>query len=183
MFDDIMTDSQRKKILASLIILVDTREKKGKNDHILKYFDGKGIPWRRQKLDYGDYSFAIPANEDLGITEEISFADKIMVERKANLEELSNNYTKDRERINKEFKNGPKNKILIIENATYADMVKGNYKTNYSPKSYWATVFTMWHRYNIPTIFLENNIYTGQYIYGYLKYYLYTQIRLCTKEK
>ena len=176
MFEDIKTETQIKKVLSSLTIICDTREKKGKNDHILNYFDSKGIPWVRKKMDYGDYSFFVPANEELGIPEDISFADKIMIERKANLEELSKNHTQERERLTNEFRNGPKNKLLLIENATYSDMVKGNYNTNYSPKAYWATIFTMWHRFNIPTVFLEDKKYTGQYIYGYFKYYLYVLI-------
>lgn len=46
-----------KKLTKSLIILVDSREKK--NDHILSYFTKQGIAYQETKLDYGDYSFSI----------------------------------------------------------------------------------------------------------------------------
>lgn len=178
MFDDIMTDSQRKKILASLVILVDTREKKGKNDHILNYFDSKGIPWRRQKLDYGDYSFAIPANEDLGITEEISFANEIMVERKMNLAEISGNISDKTKRIFKELANSPETKVLLIENSSYEDLVNGYYNTKFAPKAFWASLLGMWHKFNIPVFFMPNKRYSGQFIYGYFYYYLRNQIKV-----
>ena len=160
-----------------MTILVDTREHKGKNDHILNYFDAKGISWERRKIDYGDYSFYLPKNEELGIDKDYDFSNQIMVERKANLEELSGNHTKERIRLENEFRGAPPNKILLIENATYHDMVNGNYNTEYSPKAFWASMFTMWHRYNIPTIFLEDKKYTGQYIYGYFRYYLYEVLK------
>lgn len=46
-----------KKLTKSLVILVDSREKK--NDHILSYFTKQGIAYQETKLDYGDYSFSI----------------------------------------------------------------------------------------------------------------------------
>ena len=61
------TQTELDKLLNSMVVLVDTREHDGKNDHILNYFDSKGIAWKKQKLDYGDYSCMLPANEELGI--------------------------------------------------------------------------------------------------------------------
>lgn len=171
------TETEQKKVLKSINILVDTREHKGKNDHILNYFDSNKIPWIRQKLDAGDYSFMVPKDEELGIEEDISFANLIMVERKANLEEISKGFTTDRDRINREFARSPKNKILLIENAKYSDLVTGRYDTNYPPKSFWASIFSMWHRYDIPTAFIENGKYTGSFIYGYFYYYLYNYLK------
>ena len=53
------------ELISSMVILVDTREKV--NDHILEYFDKKNITYKKKALDYGDYSFMIPANEKLSI--------------------------------------------------------------------------------------------------------------------
>lgn len=166
------TDAQQKKILQSMGIICDTREKKGKNDHILNYFNKKEIPWKREKLPYGDYTLYIPQNEELGINEEINFADKIMVERKANLEEISGNITDKDKRIYREFTNAPPTKVLLIENASYDDLVNGNYNTQFAAKAFWAALFSIWHQFDIPVIYMPNKKYSGQFIYGFLHYYL-----------
>lgn len=155
-----------------MVILVDTREKDGKNSHILNYFNSKGIHWKKMKLDYGDYSFMVPSDESLGITRDLYFDKEIIIERKANLDEFANNLTKERERIKKEFALAPERKVMVIENATYADMVNGNYKSNYQAKSYYGSIHSMWHEYNIPIIFMEDAKYTGMFIRGYFQYYL-----------
>ena len=49
------------ELISSMTILVDTREQK--NNHITDYFDRKKINYKRKALNYGDYSFMIPANE------------------------------------------------------------------------------------------------------------------------
>lgn len=155
-----------------MTIVCDTREHEGKNQHILDYFDNKKIPWTQMKLDYGDYSFFLPKNKELGITRDLWFDNEICLERKANLEELSGNLSNERNRIKTEFAYSPPHKVMIVENSNYAMMVEGHYDTSYNPKSYWATVFSMWHQYEIPIIFLDGTKYTGQYIYGYFYYYL-----------
>lgn len=58
------------------MILVDTREHKGKNDHVLKAFDSAGIAWGRIKLDTGDYM--VPGG-------------RVTVDRKKDLEEIAGN--------------------------------------------------------------------------------------------
>lgn len=165
------SEKEQKQLLNNISILVDTREKK--NDHILKYFNEKLIGWERQKLDYGDYSVMIPANPELGIPRDLYLGGEVMVERKANLDELAGNLsTNDRNRIKAEFASAPATKIMLVENASYQMLADGQYMSSYNPKSYWATCFSMWHQYNLPIVFIENNKYTGQYIYGYLYYYV-----------
>lgn len=175
------TESQQKKILKSMGIICDTREKVGKNDHILNYFDRKEIPWRREKVPYGDYTFFIPKNEELGINEEINFADRIMVERKMGLAEISSNIVDKSRRIYRELAGAPPNKVLLIENDTYQDLVNGNYNTQFAPKAFWAALLSMWHQFNIPVIFMPDKRYTGQFIYGYFYYYLKNLLRVDAK--
>ena len=83
-----------KKLTKSLVVLVDSREKK--NDHILSYFTKQGIAYQKTKLEYGDYSFYIPA---AAAGEDIYFHRDIVIERKASLEELSGNLAQERERF------------------------------------------------------------------------------------
>ena len=47
------TDKEVEEIIKSMIILVDTREKK--MDHITEYFDKAKIPYKKKALPYGDY--------------------------------------------------------------------------------------------------------------------------------
>lgn len=171
------TDKEIDSLIKSMVILVDTREHDGKNDHILSYFDKSGISWKKKKLDYGDYSFMIPANEDLSIPRDLDFSSKIIAERKANLEELSGNLTNDRDRLEKELTLAPEKRVLIIENGSYADMVTGNYQTKYNNKSYWASYHSFWHKYNIPIVFMPNKDFTGFFLRGYFTYYLKNYMR------
>lgn len=166
------TDKQQEEIVKSLTVLVDTREHEGKNDHILNYFDKASVPYKKRKLEYGDYSFMIPANEELAIPMDLDFSGKIIVERKASLEEISGNLTKDRDRFEKELALAPQTKVVIIENGTYADLVSGNYNTKYNNKSFWASYHSLWHKYNVPIIFMPDNSFSGFFIRGFFTYYL-----------
>ena len=153
-----------------MVIVCDTREQK--NQHITNYFDSKHVPWKSMKLEYGDYSFYVPKNENLGIPRDIYFDKELTIERKANLDEFASNIVKDRSRIKKELALAPPNKILVIENATYGDMINGNYMSQYSAKSYYGTVHSFWHEFGMPFIFIEDKKYTGVFIRGYCQYYL-----------
>ena len=77
------------ELVKSIVILVDTREKE--NQHILDYFDKKGIKYKKRALEYADYSFMIPENEALNIPRDLYFDKECVVERKGSLEELSTN--------------------------------------------------------------------------------------------
>lgn len=169
------TDKEVDAIIKSIVILIDTREKK--MDHITEYFDKAKIPYKKKALPYGDYSFMIPKNEELSIPRDLVFYNEIIVERKGSLEELSGNLTKERDRLEKELALSPQRKVLIVENANYSDMVTGNYKTEYNNKSYWASIHSFWHKYNIPIIFMPDNKYTGFFIRGYFTYYLKNILR------
>ena len=155
-----------------MIYLYDTREHDGKNQHILNAWDKMGITYKRRKLSYCDYSFMLPKNEELGIPRDLDFSRLVAVERKANLDELAGNMTKERERIKKELALAPQNKVLIIENGSYVDMVNGNYRSEYAAKSYFGTFHSFWHEFGIPIIFMPDKNYTGLFIRGYFQYYL-----------
>lgn len=166
------TDKEKEQIIKSMVILVDGREKEGKNNHILDWFDKKKIPWKKKSLSKGDYSFYIPANEELHIPRDLYFDSDIVVERKASLEEISGNLTQHRDRFEHELSLAPKNKVLLIENANFEDIVEGNYDTQYNRKSFLASLFTFWIRYNCPVFFMPDNKYSGLFITLYFQYYL-----------
>ena len=155
-----------------MIYIYDTREHDGKNQHILDAWDKMGIAYKKKKLDYGDYSFLVPANKDLDIPRDLDFSRQIVVERKASLDEFAGNATKERERIKKEFTLAPTEKVLLIENASYSDMLNGRYRSDYAPKSYWATLHSFWHEYGIPFVFMPNPAESAYFIRGYFQYWL-----------
>ena len=169
------TDKEIEELIKSIVILVDTREKQ--NSHLIEYWDKKGILYKKKSLDYGDYSFYIPQNEELNIPRDIYFDKEIVVERKASLEEISNNLTKERDRFEKELCLAPKTKVLLIENANYSDIATGNYNTQYNKKSFWASIHSFWFKYNIPIFFMPDNKWSGLFIRGYFEYYLKNYIR------
>ena len=165
------TATEQKKLLKSLTVLIDTREQK--NEHITSYLDKKKINYKSKKLNFGDYSFMLPANEELGIMRDIYFNDQLAIERKASLTELSNNFTHDRTQFENELIRATDSKlILLVENAAgYSDIIQHNYRTNYNPKSFLATLHSFKHRYDLDVIFLDHS-YSGDYIYHSCYYWL-----------
>ena len=84
------TEKQRKELLDSMVVLVDTREQR--NEHIIATLNEKKIVHINKKLDYGDYSVMLPKNETLAIPHDLYFTDEIYIERKASLDELAQNF-------------------------------------------------------------------------------------------
>ena len=164
------TDKEMEELISSMTILGDTREQV--NNHITDYFDRKKIDYKKKALSYGDYSFMIPKNEDLSIPRDLYFNNKVVIERKGSLEEISNNFTKERDRLEKELCLAPKTKVILIENASYTDIATGNYNTQYNKKSFWASIHSFWFKYNVPFMFMPDKEYSGLFIRGYFEYYL-----------
>lgn len=156
-------------LLDSMIILIDTRENKIK--HIIDYLDKKDIGHKSIKLEHGDYSCMLPKDETLGIYRDMYFTDTVSIERKGSLEELSNNFTKGRQQIENEFIRSKGKLILLIENATYEDIVLHNYKTQYKPLSFIATLKTFEARYHLETNFISSK-FTGNFINMTLRYHV-----------
>ena len=171
------TKTEQEKILKSMTILVDTREKDGHNDHILSYFDDKKIPWKKETLVHGDYSFFVPKDEELNIPRDLYFTNIICIERKNNLDEWAGNVVDDRQGVKKKFSQLPKKSIFLIENGNYADIIKHNYRSKYDPRSYLGTLHSIWNEFDIPIIFMPDQKYTATFIYGYFYYYLRSIIK------
>lgn len=100
--------NEKQEFMKSVTILVDTREQV--NEHILSAFRSYGVMFEERKLDYGDYSFLVGDKD---------FSKSCIIERKANVDELYNNVTTDRERIEKELDTISRNArqcTLLVEN-------------------------------------------------------------------
>jgi ERCC4-type nuclease len=162
------TDAEVKQLLGSLVVLVDTREQE--NGHILSYFDQKKILYEKRALPHGDYSIKIPKIEELGVNRDIFFDNSVIVERKGSLDELAGNLTKDRTRFESELIRAKgANIALMIENATYTDLVMGRYRSEYNAKSFVATLATYSARYGLDVNFVDKEL-AGNWIYHRLYY-------------
>lgn len=169
------TDKEKDELVNSMIILIDTREKNA--DHITDAFDKAKIAYKKKALDYGDYSFLLPANDKLSIPRDLLFSNEVVVERKGSLEEISGNLTNGRDRFEKELCLAPKTKVLLIENANYSDVATGNYQTQYNKKSFLASLHSFWFKYNTPIMFMPDNRYSALFIKKYFEYYLKNYLR------
>lgn len=167
------TDSEMNTLLKSMVVLVDTREHSGKNDHILDYFDKHKIAYKKMALPALDYSLMLPANPELNVPSDLYFYNDIAIERKANAEELSGNFSQNRERFNDEFSRARcKRRYLIVENCNYSDIVDNKYNTQYSSKSYLASLHSFNMKYDLQIVFMPDKSYTPIFIIGTLQYYL-----------
>lgn len=164
------TDKQKEELLKSIVILIDTREKS--NGHILKYFDEKKIPYKTKALQQGDYSFYLPQNEELSIPRDLYFDKEIIVERKGSLEELSNNFSKERDRFEKELSLFKGKMFLLIENSNYHDIYENNYQTQYNKKSFVGSLHSFVYKYGIDVMFMPKRECSGVYIFCTMYYYL-----------
>lgn len=82
----------KQDFIKKAIIICDTRERS--NGHITRKLDELGVKYESKKLDVGDYSF---------IVDDKDFSMSCVIERKANVDELWGNITKERERFEKEL--------------------------------------------------------------------------------
>ena len=169
------TEKEKEELLKSIVILIDSREQN--NKWITDFFNKKKISYKINKLDYGDYSFYITKNDELNIPRELYFSNQISIERKMSLEELSGNFSQQRDRFEKEFSLYKGKMHLLIENANYEDICTGNYKTEYNKKSYLGSLHSFANRYNINIMFMPNNQYSGLYIWATFYYYLRNLIK------
>lgn len=158
-----------KRLTKQMIVLVDSREKK--NSHILDYFRKQKIAYQVEKLEYGDYSFMIPAS---AVGENIYFHRDCVVERKGSLEELSGNFAQERERFEKEFlkagNDDAKVYLMIEAPGGYSDIIGHKYRTEFTPAAYMASLKTWESRFGCNVQFIDSQ-YSGYYIYSTFSYF------------
>lgn len=141
--------------LADMTILVDTREQP--TLRLKKRLEAVGCPYRREKLDFGDYSATFRG---------ISLKNKVAIERKMNLDELAACYTRDRARFVREFERAQEagaKVYLLVECASWEKLLSGQYRSLFTPKAFVASATAWLARYNCQLIFCQPES-TGQLI-------------------
>lgn len=154
------------QMLDSMTVLVDTREQD--TPALRARLNDLGRPFKRCKLDYGDYSAEI-TKPDGTIT---SAANKIAIERKMNLDEVCMCFTAGRERFEREFlraKQEGAKVYLLIENASIDKALAGTYRSRMNPDALVASILAWCARYNLTPWFCQQKN-TGKFIARILRY-------------
>lgn len=157
------TDSEIKDILKTLVIIYDTREQQ--NAHILSYFDKRGITYKKQKLDVGDYSCMIPKNPNIGIMRDIYL--QSVVERKASLDEICTNLQKSTQTAfeNELIRSKDYKFVLFVEQSDFDErLMNGEYISRYDPKSLKARLESFKAKYNFEIVPMDKKM-IGHNIY------------------
>ena len=166
------SDKELNKILSkdNIVILVDSREKA--NRHILDVFEREGVQYRVVTLESGDDTFELKAIPELDIDHTMDFRQDVMIERKNSLDEISGNFTKGRERFNDEFGRAwATKKYLLIENGSYEKILDHDYRTEYNPSSFFASLLSFDARYDLHICFASKDT-SALLIYNICKYTL-----------
>lgn len=168
-----LTEQQIKEQIDRIIVLVDTRERRC--SHITDLFDKYGVNWEKRKLNSGDYSAILPSDEENGIPE-INLESELCIERKASCDELIANLTRGKDRFYYEFERTRASIPILIEDS-FENAVKGNYRSQITPKQFLGALFTFCEKNHTWFYFMEDDKYSALWIYDLLKYNIRNKLK------
>lgn len=152
-----MTLYEQEKVLESMEILVDSREQP--TNRAKKRYERFGCPYRRGTLSYGDYAYnAVLPDGSCIYNAESTVAPHCVVERKMDLDELAACFCKGRKRFTREFERAADSGAriyLIVENASWENLVNGKYRTRMNAAAFKASVIAFMIRYNMNIVFCK----------------------------
>ena len=144
-------------VLDSLVILRDTREQE--TDRAKRRHKRFGVPCRKAVLDFGDYTYQATLPDGGKVVDE---SERIMplasVERKMNLDELAGCFTHDRARFQREMERAKEHgarMYVLVENATWEQILLHRYRSKFLPKSFLASITAWMVRYDLQIIFCK----------------------------
>lgn len=148
---------EQETMLQSMTILVDTREQN--TERARRRYATFGAPYKRATLSYGDYCYnaQLPNGKWLYDEGQVVSA-PIVIERKMNLDELAMCFTKDRNRFEREFQRAKANNariFLLIENATWENLLNGKYRSRFNKNAFLASLAAWIIRYDLQLIFCK----------------------------
>lgn len=155
-----------KKALASMTLIVDTREQPTKR--LEQRLEVCGLPYERKKLFSGDYSCICKMPDG----SELDFSDHVAIERKMSIGELCMCFGSQRERFENEFQRAKEAGIkiyLLVENGSWEKIYNWSYKksSKYHPNALIASINAFRARYNMQLDFCRPET-TGKVIHDIL---------------
>ena len=127
------------------IVLIDTREQ---DLHILRKLDSLNIPYKRKKLDFGDYSFE---------WKDKSYENEIVIERKGSLDEIIGNFTNGRKRFQNEFERSKGCKVILMVESSLDELDGWNYRSRMSPRDLKSFLNTWCNKFQLELKFVEKD--------------------------
>jgi len=160
-----MQPFDEKEMLESMVICVDTREQPTARSK--KRYESFGAPYERRTLSYGDYTYnaKLPSGKWL-FNENETISGFATCERKMSLDELASCLTHSRDRFEREFKRAKDHNariFLLIENATWENLLNGKYRSKFNPKAFFASLCAWLVRYDLQLVFCKEET-SGQII-------------------
>lgn len=155
-----MNPFELRESLENITLLVDTREQATKR--LQDRIENTGLFYKRKKLDVGDYSCEckLPSGEV------IDFSNKVVIERKMNLDELCLCFGRERKRFEREFERAKEKgcKVyLLVENANWEKAYNGKYRSLLTPNALIASLNAFRVRYGMQIDFCKEET-TGKLI-------------------
>ena len=142
-------------LLRTFEIICDTREQP--TPRAEQRYKAFGVGYSRGTLNYGDYcgNITFPNGSKLYDQSETISA-KCVVERKMNLDELAQCFTRGRERFQREFERAAAaggRIFLLCENGSVEKIMKHDYRSRFNPKAFLASLTAWMVRYNCQVVF------------------------------
>jgi ERCC4-type nuclease len=160
-----MSPIEKETMLASMVVLVDTREQP--TAQARRRYNSFGLPYRRATLDFGDYTYNAIKPDGTWIHDESSrIIPLVSVERKMSLDELASCFTHGRKRFAAEFdraKEAGARIVLLVEGATWENLINGRYRSRFRPKAFLASIVAWMIRYGAGILFCKEDT-SGQLI-------------------
>lgn len=152
-----MQPFEEKEMLESMLVLIDTREQP--TDRAKRRYETFETPYERKTLSYGDYTYnaKLPDGKWLFDGEE-AVKGLAVVERKMNLDELASCLTHSRERFEREFQRAKDHNariFLLVENATWENLLNGKYRSKFNSKAFFASLCAWIVRYDLQLVFCK----------------------------
>lgn len=147
---------EQKEILNSFEVLVDTREQP--TLQAKARYESMCVPVRRATLNYGDYTYQLQLKDGKLLLEDEAICGLTVIERKMSLDELAMCFGKDRARFEREFERAKANcaKVwLLVENATWENLINGKYRSKMNPKAFYSSLVAWAIRYDLGIIFCK----------------------------
>lgn len=146
-----------KAVLETMVVLVDSREQP--SNRAKQRYEALEAPFKRCTLSYGDYAanFIMPSGNAL-YDDSTTIQPLAVIERKMGLDELEQCFTRGRERFEREFARATDSGAdiyLLVENATWENLINGRYRSKMNPKAFLASLTAWMVRYGTQVIFCK----------------------------